>query len=69
MFCGITAVGGLLVCEGRRRIACKLDRILVNHEILTLFSEARVITRTNGLSDHVPVIIQLNHSVQHSHKP
>lgn len=31
---------------GRRRIACKLGRILVNHEIVTLFSEARVITGT-----------------------
>lgn len=54
---------------GRRRIACRLDRILVNQEIVTLFSEARVITGTNGLSDHATVIIQLNHSVQHSHKP
>lgn len=31
---------------GRRRIACELGRILVNHEIVTLFSEARVITGT-----------------------
>lgn len=54
---------------GRRRIACKLYRILVNHEIVTLFSEAKVISGTNGLSDHAPGIIQLNHSVQHSHKP
>ncbi|KAI5350823.1 hypothetical protein L3X38_003714 [Prunus dulcis] len=44
------------VFEGRRRIACKLDRILVNREIVTLFSEARVITGTNGLSDHAPGI-------------
>lgn len=42
---------------------------MVTHSILTLFPEARVITRTNGLSDHAPVIIQLNHSVQHSHQP
>ncbi|BBN68279.1 hypothetical protein Prudu_361S000400 [Prunus dulcis] len=30
--------------------------ILVNREIVTLFSEARVITGTNGLSDHAPGI-------------
>lgn len=54
---------------GPRRVTCKLDRVLINHEVLSRFQDVLATTGNCGFSDHAPIVLQLNHNGSQSPKP
>lgn len=55
--------------KGKRRIECKLDRVLVNDNWGGIFLRSLVVSNLRGLLDHSPHIVeckrrmQLNYSI------